>query len=204
MANCLEKNSSFGNISFDNFHILEKIDISMNNWNREKNMNILPVIRNCNNKKILEIYNDLKKKKKNLFDEFKLKKTNLLVKFSKYLPTIFIKYYIDFLNFFSYSLSIDFFGYEKDKFGKAFFFSSQNRGSFEKIYLPCSKKLNTCFIIFMNKIKDIPCIKENGDFGVERILNLSMTADHRYGDGSVLIPMVSKFNKVFENPEEFV
>ena len=201
MGSSLDKDKSYGNIAFENFTNLESVDITM--VKSYKGKEILHCVRNCNGKKISDINDEIKKKKNKLIQEFE-KKQLFFDSYSKYLPSFLIKLYLDFLNFFSYSLFIDFFGYEKNHYGKGFFFPSLNKGSLENLYLPLSMRLNSCVAVFMNDIKEIPCIKKNGDFGVERILELSMTGDHKHADGSNLISLVPNFKKVFENPEEYI
>ena len=201
MGNSLNLDKSYGNLSFGNFTNLNKVKITMVKKYDKKE--IFHTIENCNNKKISEICSEIKISKKKKFSEFKnLEKFSK--KFSKFLPGFLIKFYIDFINFFIYSLNINFFSYKKRNYGKGFFFPNSKKICLQNLYLPLSSKFNSCVAVFMKDIRVLPCILENGEIGYERILDFQMTGDHKHADGSNLASLIPNFKKVFQNPELFV
>lgn len=200
LGNALNKHISYGNISLGNFTNLDYVDVTI--FKNYEGKAIYDTIRKCNVKKIPELNEEIKKNKKIRIEEFD-KNNKFFQNYSKYLPSFLVNFFLETLHFISYSLEINFFGYEKQKFGNAVFVPYQ-KGSYKKIYLPMTKRINSCVVVSMGEVMETPFYKENGEIGIERIINFSLTCDHRVGDGSALITEIPRFREVFKNPEKFM
>lgn len=201
LGNSFHENKCYGNISFGCFTNLDNVDITIikNYEGRE----IYQTVRNVNHRKISDLNEEIVKNKNLLIEDFDKNKKNF-DSFSKYLPGFLVKLYLQIFHFFSYSVKINFFDYQKNNFGNAILFSTMEKGSFRKLYLPMTKRINSAVILIMNEIQEVVFYKENGEIGIERMFKFSLTADHRNGDAHNLSDLVTNFKKVFENPEQYI
>ena len=231
LGSACDDDPMYGNICFGNFTRIHEIDITVNKvyyqkgnvvydekeiYEKKKNdkkfderefekKEVFHVIRNCAKKTVGEIREDFVVQKKKLLKEFDERK-EMFEKINKYLPVFIVKLGMDLYIFLSYSFDFDFkfFGFEKKKFGKAYFCGPHREHKLNDFLMPFSKKLQSQVCLFMKNVREVPVILENGDFGTERKLEVCCTNDHRHGDGSALLKLIPNFKRIFYNPEKYL
>ncbi|MCH1407619.1 MAG: 2-oxo acid dehydrogenase subunit E2 [Verrucomicrobiales bacterium] len=72
----------------------------------------------------------------------------------------------------------------------------------ERGLIPLSPYTRCPIIIGIGKPREAPVVRD-GELRVERVVNISMTFDHSYADGTQGALVMRRLEKIFANPEGF-
>lgn len=75
--------------------------------------------------------------------------------------------------------------------------------NFTDAIAPFTGFANCVFLLSVNAVQDAPVV-EDGKVVAGKIMNCNFTVDHRYVDGGRAKKFTSAFQRVFENPEEYL
>lgn len=187
LANAIEINN--GKICFGNFIKEESVDLCLVLDMKGNKFDYI-IVEGCNKLSILEIAKQVKKKTENLEKAAMFKMENLQV--FKYLPTWIIQCYLIVLSYISYdlNLAIPFLGLRRNHFGFGMVINSAPYG-IDNVFFPLSYLTKSFVVATINSPKEIASVK-NREVVSEKIVNLNLTYDHRFADGSDCFKMVRK------------
>ena len=128
---------------------------------------------------------------------------DLVRKNVEFLPAFLLKLVFAVQEFFAYGLIVNptWIGVPKDRFG-SFMVSNIGALGLERGLIPLSPYTRCPTIIRIGKPREAPVVRD-GELQVERVVNISMTFDHRYADGAQGALVMRRFEKIFANPEGF-
>jgi pyruvate dehydrogenase E2 component (dihydrolipoamide acetyltransferase) len=73
----------------------------------------------------------------------------------------------------------------------------------ELIYAPFPTILKIPLILVMNSIKD-DVVVEDGKLGIDKVMTVAITVDHRFIDGVHALAAQNHLQKVLEDPEKYL
>tara|TARA_R110000850_G_scaffold215818_4_gene341378 strand:+ start:2076 stop:2906 length:831 start_codon:yes stop_codon:yes gene_type:complete len=99
------------------------------------------------------------------------------------------------------NLNPEWVGMPKDRFG-SFIISNIGALGLERALIPLSPYTRCPIIIGLGKPKEEAIVRD-GEVVVDRVVNISMTFDHRFADGAQGAMVMRRLQKLFANPEGF-
>jgi hypothetical protein len=188
-----------GKICCGNFIREESVDLCLVlDMNQDKFEYV--VVEGCNKLSLLEIAQQIEKKKKENKSFFFDMKNNQILKF---LPTWIVQCYLIIFSYLSYdlNLNIPFLGIKKNHFG---FGLVVNTASYkiDNIFFPLSYLSRTVLVAAINSPKEIAVVKD-GKVVPQKVVNLNLTYDHRFADGSDCFKMVKKMCETWKEIWKF-
>lgn len=119
------------------------------------------------------------------------------------IPSILFRPFLRLASFLMFNMNINlpFLGFPKDAFGVAEVTYIGALG-LDKAIFPLTPYLNVPYILGPGIIKDGPVV-EDGEVKVGKVMNLSISFDHRYIDGFHGAKIVSVLQQYLENPFEY-
>ncbi|ODS23894.1 hypothetical protein AB835_06595 [Candidatus Endobugula sertula] len=156
-------------------------------------------IENTDKKSLLDIVKEVNAEAKRVRETDKTTGDNI---FLPKMPSILYRPFLWIVSFLMFKLNINlsFMRFPKDAFGVAEVTYIGALG-LDNAVLPLSPYINVPFILGPGIIKDAPVI-ENGEVKVGKVMNLSISFDHRYIDGFHGAKIVGTLKRYLENPFE--
>ncbi len=201
MGEACKSSNNNGKICFGNFVPVDSVDLCLLlDMSGDKFDYVL--IEGCNKLGIKEIAAQSKLKvsqleKRSYFQ--KIENWNFL----RFVPTFIIELILNILSFLSYNLSLNipFLGLRKNHFGFGMVFDAQKYNT-ENVFFPLSNLTKTIHVTVLNKADDKVVARDNKPV-IRKTMNINLTFDHRFADGSDALKMVAQYKKVWKNPRLF-
>lgn len=154
-------------------------------------------IENANKKSLLDIVKEINSETKRVRQVDKAEDENI---FLPKIPGILYRPFLWLVSFLMFKLNINlsFMGFPKDAFGVAEVTYIGALG-LDNAVLPLTPYINVPYILGPGVIKDAP-VAEDGEVKVGKVMNLSMSFDHRYIDGFHGAKIVGTLKKYLEQP----
>jgi len=156
-------------------------------------------IENTEKKSLLDIVKEINTEAKRVRETDKTADDNV---FLPKIPSILYRPFLWAASFLMFKLNINpsFMGFPKDAFGVAEVTYIGALG-LDNAVLPLTPYTNVPFILGPGIVKDAPVIEE-GEIKVGKVMNLSLSFDHRYIDGFHGAKIVGTLKKYLESPFE--
>lgn len=119
------------------------------------------------------------------------------------LPASLLKTLFTIQEFFTYTLNwnLEKIGIPKDRFG-SFMVSNIGALGLERGLIPLSPYSRCPVIVGLGKPREA-AVARDGEVRAERVVNISMTFDHRFADGAQGALVMRRLEKIFARPEAF-
>lgn len=193
---------TMGKISFGNYLPAPSIDLSVFvDFNEKSMINVL--VEDCKNQSISQIANQMQEK---LVEIRKTKKEEIqeTLNFLDRMPTFLISLIITIASFISYNIgiSIPMLGLKKNHFGYGIVANVADHG-IQDLTIPLANFARTVFVATVNAPYEKPVVVDD-KLVVKKVINFTITFDHRFADGSDAVAMLKDIEMVWNNPEKFV
>ena len=196
-----------GRIAFGNYIPYDAIDIGcFISIDEGKDQSFL-CIREANEKKLIDICNEMEEKLKSTREVEALRLHNKMNSILKLLPTTFVGVLIELLSFIAVSIGLDIPIWNFSKFPGGSMIvlnlgNGESRG-FEHGFTPFWNFFKVSGIFALNSIRE-EAIIDNGQIVVDKMLTFFATVDHRFGDGTRATKFMNQIKLRLENPEVYV
>lgn len=194
--------SNFGKICFGSFLPAKSMDVSVFvNLDDKRTANVL--VRDCKNSSILDIVKQLKQKISYLKNQ-KSDDLDLKFKILNYIPTFIIQIIFTTFSFISYNLgiSLPLLGMKVDQFGYAVVVNVGKLG-ISGLFIPLTSFTKSILVGVVNAVYDKPVVVD-GKIEIRKHLDLCVTFDHRFADGSDANKMLKRMTDVWVNPDKYL
>lgn len=160
------------------------------------------VIRKADQKKLLEIAEELKTKSQRLKsgEDNEISKASKVFKF---IPWLFAKWALNINSFLTYDLlfPVKYFGLPEDPFGSLMITNVGTLG-IDTAWAPLVPYTRCPLLLTVGAVQVRPWVVEN-QVVAKPVLRIGCTFDHRFMDGTHAAAMLKKFKAIFQNPENF-
>ena len=194
VARAIEINN--GKICFGNYIKEESVNLCLILDMKDDKFEYI-IVENCNKLSMLDIAKQVHFKikhndKKSFF--FNMNK----IDFFKYIPTWIVQCYLILFSYISYDLniSIPFLGLKKNHFGFGLVINTEPY-KIDNIFFPLSYLTKSLVVATINSPKLVAVVRE-GKVVSENKVNLNITYDHRFADGSDCFKMVRKLHETWD------
>lgn len=122
----------------------------------------------------------------------------------KFIPAMLVKYLLDFSSFLTYRLNLNlrYLGLPKDPFGSVII-SNVGQMGISVSLLPIPFYTRVAMLIGIGSVAKKPLVID-GEIKARDVLTLSLTFDHRIGDGIHFSKLVKSFRRSLSNPEKYL
>ena len=170
-------------------------------FNENSMVNLL--IKDCKNQSIREIGQQMSKKL-TMVRKTKKEEIQERLNFFDRIPTFLISLVITIGSFLAYNvgISLPMFGLNKNHFGYGIVANVSDHG-IQDVTLPLANFARTVFVATINAPYDKPVVVDD-KLVVKRVINFTITFDHRFADGSDAVIILKKIEEVWQNPEKFL
>lgn len=194
--------NNFGTLCFGSYIPAQSMDLSVF-VELYENQTATIIIRDCKNLSITEIARQLKQK----IDYLKNKKGSsfkLQLRLLDYIPTFIVQIIFNTLSFLSYNLgiSIPLLDIKPNQFGYAVVVNAGKLG-ISNIYVPLTNFTKSIMVAVINAPYDKPVIVNN-EVMIRKYIDICVTFDHRFADGSDGAKMIKRMEDVWINPKKYL
>ena len=194
-------NDMNGRLAFGYFVPNQETDVTLiTPLNNGKNLSYIH-LNSCNKKQLKEVVSLCTTNSVPLYNNGSVNIPSYLANLIQYLPTGISAPVLEIVSYLTVSMGIDLPGIKRHPFGSVILIDCSNLLS-DILYPAIIPFFRAPVISILSAVKEIPAAV-NGKIVTQKVVTMTFTGDHRFGDGTRAIRAMNDMKQRLENPQDY-